>query len=209
MLRRPRKPIRPIPKRTALSPRHAPTGTIRHSVFLLAITTAPTMAARRMRDAISKGSANSVNSAVPIAERLPGEAPPAAGRGAVGASAGSRAYHARRREGQPGGRAQRPMGAESRSRRLARQVEQHEKEQVEHQNGARVHDDLHSRQELRADEQEDARHVQEERENPEHAVDRIAASHGQNRARDAGGRQIVEGLSRKDCHRARVVDFGH
>jgi hypothetical protein len=48
------------------------------------------------------------------------------------------------------------MGAESPPRRLGRQVEQHEKEQVEHQNGARVHDDLHCGQEFRTDKQEDA-----------------------------------------------------
>src|SRR5439155_20002827 len=92
------------------------------------------------------------------------------------------------------------MGTESRSR-LTWQVEQHEKEQVEHQNGARVHDDLHRRQEFRAHKHEYACYMQEEGENPEQAMDGISASHGQNRARDAGGRQIVEGsLSRKDGH---------
>ena len=59
-----------------------------------------------------------------------------------------------------------------RPRRLARQIEQHEKEQIEHQDGARVDDDLHGRQELRAHEHEDPGDVQEERENPEHAVNR-------------------------------------
>jgi hypothetical protein len=95
------------------------------------------------------------------------------------------------------------MGAESRPRRLTWQVEQHEKEQVEHQNRTRVHNDLHCCQEFGAHKQEYTRYVQEEGENPEHAVDWISASHGQDRARDASGRQIVEGsLYRKDGHQA-------
>src|SRR5206468_8379693 len=43
--------------------------------------------------------------------------------------------------------------------------------------------------------------MQEQRKNPEHAVNRISASDSEDRARDAGGRQIVEGnLSRDDRH---------
>src|SRR5262249_27569508 len=66
------------------------------SIFLLATTTAPTMAARRMRDAISKGSANRVvNNVVPIDGRLPSDGPAAAVCCVLGTSPGSRAYHAR------------------------------------------------------------------------------------------------------------------
>ena len=42
-----------------------------HAAFLLARTTAPMIAARRSRDAISNGSANGPKSAMPIAARLP------------------------------------------------------------------------------------------------------------------------------------------
>src|SRR5262249_18357181 len=62
--------------------------------FLLATTTAPTMAARRISEAISNGSVNRVKSACPIAERLPGEGSIAAARPAAGTRAGSRANHA-------------------------------------------------------------------------------------------------------------------
>src|SRR5262245_60744307 len=69
-------------------------------VFLLATTTAPTMAARRMREAISNGRANSVKSAVPIEARLPGEAAPTVS-GAPGAGAASRRCHARAAKANP------------------------------------------------------------------------------------------------------------
>jgi hypothetical protein len=80
------------------------------------------------------------------------------------------------------------VGAEAPSRRFARQVEQHDKEQIEDKDGARVHDDLNRREELCADEHEDPGDMQEQGKDPQHAVDRIAACDGQPRARDAGGR---------------------
>src|SRR5262245_15177724 len=61
----------------------------------LATTTAPTMAASRMSEAISKGSAKCVKSARPIAERLPGEGSAAAARGGIDIRPGSRANQAR------------------------------------------------------------------------------------------------------------------
>ena len=89
------------------------------------------------------------------------------------------------------------MAAEPRPSLLVRQVEQHHDKEVEDQDGARVHDDLHRCQELRAQQQEDARHVQEERQHPEHAVDGIFPRHGQKRARDAGGRHVIEGCGKQ------------
>ena len=142
-----------------------------------------------------------------MVERFPGErraSPPAAAR--PGASPGSWAYHARGREGQPAAARSGQCAPNRGPATSLRQVEQHEEEQVEHQDGARVDDDLHGCQEFRAHEQEYPCDVQEEGENPEHAVDGISSSDGQDRARDAGGGQIVEGnLSRErlamcDCH---------
>ena len=146
------------------------------------------MATRRTSDTISKGSANSVKSAVPTAATC------AHRRGFSGRRRRGRRQprfvpaHQQEGEGRAGGGSQRPMGAEAASRRLARQIEQHQKEQIEHQDGARVHDDLHGRQELSANEHEDPCDVQKQRKDPQHAVDGIAARDGQHRARDAGGR---------------------
>jgi len=80
------------------------------------------------------------------------------------------------------------MRAKARLGGLAREIEEHQEEEVEDEDGARVQDHLDRRQKFRAREQENACHVQEQREHPEHAVDRISASDGQNRAGDAGGR---------------------
>src|SRR5438067_2479840 len=59
-----------------------------------ATTTAPTMAARRISEAISNGSVNWVKSACPTAERLPGDGSVAAACSAVGTRPGSRANQA-------------------------------------------------------------------------------------------------------------------
>ena len=85
------------------------------------------------------------------------------------------------------------MVAEPRTSLLFRQIDQHHHKEVEDQDGARVHDDLHRRQKLRTQQQEDTRHVQEERQHPEHTVDGIFPRDGQKRARDAGGRHVIEG----------------
>jgi hypothetical protein len=70
------------------------------------------------------------------------------------------------------------MGAEWTPRRLTWQVKQHEYKQVEDQNGARVHNDLHACQEFCTHKQEYACDVQKEGENPQHAMGGISASHG-------------------------------
>jgi hypothetical protein len=93
------------------------------------------------------------------------------------------------------------VSAESRSRDFAWHVDEHEKEEVEEQNGSGVHDDLHGGQEFRTHEQENACDVQEQSENPEHAMNGISPRDRQDRACDAGGCEIVEGcLYGQDCH---------
>src|SRR4030095_6446107 len=93
------------------------------------------------------------------------------------------------------------MGAEWRPDLLAWQVEQHQKEHVKHEDCASVHDDLHCCQEFRTHEQEYACDMEEQSENPEHAVNRISTRDGEDRARDTGSREVVEGdLSREDWH---------
>src|SRR4029450_1593590 len=99
------------------------------------------------------------------------------------------------------------MGAEPRTRGFTGQVEKHQKEQIEHKNRTGIDDHLNRRQELSAYKQEDARDVQEEGKDPQHAGDWILASYGQNGARDASRRQIIEAalngktwIKRGTCH---------
>src|SRR5439155_22014618 len=61
-----------------------------------------------------------------------------------------------RREAETGGRAQRPMRAKARLGGLAREIEEHQEEEVEDEDGARVQDHLDRRQKFRAREQENA-----------------------------------------------------
>jgi len=82
--------------------------------------------------------------------------------------------------------------AEARARDLVGQVEQHHDEQIEDQDRARVDDDLHRRQKLRAQQQEDARDVQEQDQHPQHAVDRIPARDREEGARHADDRHVIE-----------------
>ena len=65
---------------------------------------------------------------------------------------------------------------------------------------------LYRSQKLRAQQQEDARDVEEKSQHPKHAVNGIPPRHSQNRACNASGRHIVESrLCGKQCHQPENV----
>ena len=90
------------------------------------------------------------------------------------------------------------MTTETRPRFFLRQIEQHYNKQVEHQDSAGVHDDLHRCQELRSKQEENPRHVQKKRQHPQHAMHWIFPGHGQQRAGDTGAGHVIKDCGQQD-----------
>jgi hypothetical protein len=75
---------------------------------------------------------------------------------------------------------------------LGLEVEQHEDEQIQDQDGAGVDDDLHDRQELGVQQHEEPRHMPEEREQGDAAVHRVPERHRQHPRHDADQGKVGE-----------------
>ena len=75
---------------------------------------------------------------------------------------------------------------------LAFDVQQHHHEQVEHQNGARVHDHLHGSQELGVQRHVQPGHMEKHDQQGEDAVDGIAKGHHQESGQDDDASEVIE-----------------
>src|SRR4029077_12227193 len=96
------------------------------------------------------------------------------------------------READPHDSGKRPIAAEARLGLLVRQIEQHYNEEVKNQDGASIHDDLYCCEEFCPQQQENACHVQEQCENPEHVVHGISPRDGQKCTGDTSHCHVIE-----------------
>lgn len=71
-------------------------------------------------------------------------------------------------------------------------IEQHQDEEIQNQYGSCVHNDLNGKQEFRIEQDKQARHVQQQRQQTQSAMDRILQCDGEDTSNDTYRRKIPE-----------------